>query len=207
MICAACIDGGLGIIGLNEAVPSNFMMRFPIGKLRSPWDRAGPMAAPPACRLLRPSAWRCCSFSARSDALPPPPSWRRLQRRHRLLDFASRFCLSPAQWHLVATLVLCESLVLLGIRRLSGPSMRATSAFNSARVSSCVHKLIAYVSRVRLIFVPSSADVASLTSPAGLAQLQNLQEQRPSAFKCRLRKSLICEIRGSSAAIHHEIVR
>jgi len=83
---------------------------------------------------LRPSAWRCCSFFG-IDAtlfLRRQPGIR-LQRRHRLLDLRQPLLLvaGPIR-QLVAALVFAESLVLLGIRRLCGPSMRATSAFNSA---------------------------------------------------------------------------
>src|ERR1700758_999823 len=81
------------------------------------WSDGGAAGLP---GFLRPSAWRCCSFFAPDGPLSP----RRqpgvgLQRRHRLLDLRQPFLLvaDPIR-HLVAALVLAESLVLLGIRCL-----------------------------------------------------------------------------------------
>src|ERR1019366_245562 len=97
----ACVDGGLCIIGLNEAVLRLHDAAFRIGEvalrcdLGSGWSDGGAAGLP---GFLRPSAWRCCCFSA---------SMRRSSSAASLASassaaiacwiFASRFFLSPAQ--------------------------------------------------------------------------------------------------------------
>src|SRR6202048_621235 len=51
-----------------------------------------------------------------------------------------------------------------------------------------------------LIFVPSSATWPSLTSPAVSHNFRTCRNSAPSAFKCRLRKSLIVGKSGGSSA-------
>src|ERR1035441_5306658 len=79
--------------------------------------------------------------------------------------------------------------------------MRATSAFNSASRFFMRSYLIALCfDAFALIFVPSSATWPSLTSPAVSHNFRTCRNSAPSAFKCRLRKSLIVRKSGGSSA-------
>jgi hypothetical protein len=111
----ASVDGRLCVISLNEAIPY-FMMRLS-GSVKLRRDLGSGSSDVGAAGLpgfLRPSACRCCSFSA---------SMRRSSSAASLASassaaiacwiFANRFCLSPAPIRqLVAALVFAESLVL-----------------------------------------------------------------------------------------------
>jgi len=119
----ACVDGGLGIIGLHEAIL----------RLHDAAFRIGEVALRLGIGLLR---WRRRRFARLLAAFGPallflfgldPPLFLRrlpglgLQCCHRLLDLRQPFLLvaGPIR-HLVAALVLAEGLVLFGVRRLGG---------------------------------------------------------------------------------------
>ena len=178
----ACVDGGLCIVGLNEAILRLHDAAFRIGEVALRlgirlvrWRRR---------RLpgfLRPSAWRCCSFSA---------SMRRSSAAASLASassaviacwiFASRFLLvaGPIR-HLVAALVLAESLVLFGIRGLGGRDHESDLCFQFRLAfldALITHRFM--FRRVRFYLRAIKRDMAEFDQPCRLAQLQNLQEQR-----------------------------
>src|SRR5258708_2528521 len=118
-----CVDGGLCIIGLNEAILRLHDAAFRIGEVAL---RLGIRLVP--CRSCGFAgffaafgwAWLFLSGLDATLFLRRQPGVG-LQRRHRLLDLGQPFLLvaGPIR-HLVAALVFAESLVLFAIRRLGG---------------------------------------------------------------------------------------
>src|SRR6202041_3407499 len=113
----ACVDGGLCIVGLNEAIL----------RLHDAAFRIGEVALRLGIRLVR---WRRRRFARLLAAFSlallflfglDATLFRRRQPPHPLLNFCQSFLLvaGPIR-HLVAALVLAESLVLFGIRRRGG---------------------------------------------------------------------------------------
>src|SRR4029077_5934439 len=116
----ACVDGGLRVISLNEAILrlhdaafriGEVALRFGIGLSRRRCRRFARLLAAFGLPLL---------FFFGLDAalfLRSQPSVG-LQRRHRLLDLRQSLLLVAGPiWQLVPALVFAESLVLFGIRR------------------------------------------------------------------------------------------
>jgi hypothetical protein len=101
----------------------------------------------------------------------------------------------------VAAPVFAESLVLFGIRRLGGRQHASDLGFQFRL--AFFHALITHrfmFRRVRFDLRAIERDMAELDRLRRLAQPQNLQDSAPSAFKCRLRKSLIVRKSGGSSA-------
>src|SRR5712664_2976005 len=137
--------------------------------------------------FLRPSAWRCCSFSA---------SMRR-----------SSSAASPIR-HLVAALVFAESLVLLGIRSLRRRQHASDLGFQFRL--TFLHALITHrfvFRRIRLDLRAIQRHMAEFDQPGRLAQLQNLQEQRTERLQMPLAEVADgSEVRRIQRHNHHKIV-
>src|ERR1700716_3131761 len=144
--------------------------------LGSGWSDGGAAGLP---GFLRPSAWPCCSFSASirppsPPALPapppaPPPPPLFLRQPFLLVAGPIR--------HLVAALVLAESLVLFAIRRLGGRQHASDLGFQFRL--AFLHAFITHrfvFRRVRFDLRAIQRHVAEFDQPCRLAQLQNLHE-------------------------------
>ena len=116
----------------------------------------------------------------------------RLQCGYRLLDLRQPLLLvgGPIR-HLVAALVLAESLVLQGIRRLGGRQHASHLGFQFRL--AFLHAFITHrfmFRRVRLDLRAIKCDVAEFDQPCRLAQLQNLQEQRAERLQMPLAEEI-----------------
>src|ERR1700680_4453070 len=207
----ACVDGGLGIVGLNEAIL----------RLHDAAFRIGEVALRLGIRLVR---WRRRRFARLLAAFGlallflfglDATLFRRrqpgvgLQRRHRLLDLRQSFLLvaGPIR-HLVAALVLAESLVLFRIRRLGGRQHASDLGFQFRL--AFLHALITHrfmFRRVRFDLRAIKRDMAEFDQPCRLAQLQNLHEQRAERLQMPLAEVADrAKIRRIERHNHHKIV-
>src|SRR6202048_1174099 len=132
-----------------------------------------------------------------------------LQRRHRLLDLGQSFLLvaGPIR-HLVAALVLAESLVLFAIRRLGGRQHASDLGFQFRL--AFLHALITHrfmFRRVRFDLRAIKRDMAEFDQPCRLAQLQNLHEQRAERLQMPLAEVADrAKVRRIERHNHHKIV-
>ena len=207
----AGIDGGLCIIGLNEAIL----------RLHDAAFRIGEVALRLGIRLVR---WRRRRFARLLAAFGLALLFLfgrdatlflrrqlgvRLQRRHRLLDLRQPFLLvaGPIR-HLVATLVFAESLVLFAIRRLGGRQHASDLGFQFRL--ALLHALITHRFMFRCVRFDLRAiqcDMAEFDQPCRLAQLQNLQEQRAERLQMPLAEVADrAKIRRIKRHNHHKIV-
>src|SRR5674476_560897 len=207
----ACVDGGLCIIGLNEAILrlhdaafriGEVALRLGIGLVRWRCRRFARLLAAFGLALLFLFGLDATLFLRRQPGLG-------LQRRHRLLDLHQPFLLvaGPIR-HLVAALVSAESLVLFGIRSLR----RRQHAGNLGLQFhlALLHALIAH----RLVFRgvgfdlrAIERDMAEFDQPRRLAQLQNLQEQGTERLQMPLAEVADrTKIRWIERHNHHKII-
>src|SRR4051794_12233482 len=103
--------------------------------------------------------------------------------------------------HLIAACVAVQ-LVIVGIRGLG--RAQPVVDFSLQLGLACLHALIAHrlvcLEAFALILVPSSATWPSFTRPAFSASFKTCTNSPASAFRCRLRKSLMVRKSGPSSA-------
>jgi len=138
--------------------------------------------------FLRPSAWRCCCFSASIRRSSSAACWPRPPVLPCLLDLRQPFLLvaGPIR-HLVAALVLAEGLVLFGVRSLRRRQHPSHLGFQFRL--AFLHAFIThrFVFRgVRLDLRAIQRDMAEFDQSCRRAQLQNLQEQRAERLQMPL---------------------
>src|ERR1700716_4215924 len=175
--------------------------------LGSGWSDGGAAGLP---GFLRPSAWRCCSFSAsmrRSSAAPSLASAS--SAAIACWIFASRFCLSPAQSGI--------SSPRLSWPKVSSSSQSAASAAASMRGDlgfqfrlAFLHALITHrfmFRRVRFDLRAIKRDMTEFDQPCRLAQLQNPHEQPAERLQMPLAEVADrAKIRRIERHNHHKIV-
>src|SRR5258707_424813 len=195
----ACVNGGLCVIGLIEAILrlhdaafriGEVALRLGIGLVRRRCRRFARLLAAFGLALL-------FLFGLDTTLFLRLQLGVRLQRRHRLLDLRQPLLLvaDPIR-HLVAALVFAESLVLLGIRRLGGRQHAGDLGlqFRLALLhASITHRFV--FRRVRFDLRAIQRDVAEFDQPCRLAQLQNLQEQRTECLQMPLAEVANCSDR------------
>jgi len=193
-----------GIIGLNEAILRLHDAAFRIGEVAlRPWIgllRCGPRLP----GFLRPSLDAAVPFSF-DPTLSPAACRASPPALHCLLDLRSASACRQPDPASRRRACLCESLVLLGIRRLGGRSMRATSlsiplAFLHALIT---HRFV--FRRIRLIFC-HPAPHAEFDQPAVSHSFRTCRTAHRAPSNAAAE---VADVRSPAIQLHnhHKIVR